>query len=178
MKVHKIAYITISALSLTFLILTLQKIEFNKRNELRHLRLDETKVDEICKKGPEKVSNYYLNADAKIQPADTSRYYGDHVDILIELIDGKTDNLISYVMRLLLFVVFIIFSIFSIFGWIFCCCCCCCPCCCCNQTKKNQYLCRLVSFIVAMTLFALIVGLSSYGFFGLNKIMKGVNGMS
>ena len=178
MKVHKIAYITISALSLTFLILTLQKIEFNKNNELRHLSLDETKVDEICKKGPEKVSNYYLNADAKIQPADTSRYYGDHVDILIELIDGKTDNLISYVMRLLPFVVFIIFSIFSIFGWIFCCCCCCCPCCCCNQTKKNQYLCRLVSFIVAMTLFALIVGLSSYGFFGLNNIMKGVNGMS
>ena len=70
---------------------------------------------------------------------------------------------------------FIPFVVFMVFGWIFCCSC---PCCCCSQTQKNQYICRLVSFVASLSLFVLIVALSSYGFFALHDIMKGLNGMS
>lgn len=178
MKVQKTFFILISALSFTFLILTIQKIEFPTINAIRNLGIDESKVDEICKSGPEKVSSYYYNTEFKLEPEDPSRYQSKQLEVLLELIDGKTDNVMSYLMTIIPFAVFIVLGILSIFGWLFCCCCCCCPCCCCNQTNKNQYLCRSVAFIVSMALFSLIVGLSLYGFFKLSDIMKGLSGMS
>ena len=181
-KLTKYFLIFFSSLSLAFLALNISTISFNKDTFIRHLEIDQNKINEICLNGPKSVQDYYVNQNSsELFPADEEKdYQNSYTQTLLDMFEGNTDtsNIMKYVMRLLAFVIFIVFGILSIFGWFICCCCCCCPCCCCNQTAKNQYLCRLISFLISMGMFVVIIGLSSYGLIDLQNIMKGLNGMS
>ena len=176
----KFSSIILAALVLALLFINFPEIKRGQKFSFRELALDEIRVQAICEKGPDSVRSFYTDANYQFPEEKESDYNNTYTQTLIDIIDGKRDNssIIKYGMRLLAFVLFIVFGILSIFGWIICCCCCCCPCCCCKQTAKNQYLCRLVAFVMSMGCFGLIVGLSSYGFFDLMNIMKGMNGMS
>ena len=181
-KLTKYVLIFFSSLSLAFLALNISTISFNKDTFIRHLEIDQNKINEICLNGPKSVQDYYVNQNSsELFPADEEKdYQNSYTQTLLDMFEGNTDtsNITKYVVRLLAFVIFIVFGILSIFGWFICCCCCCCPCCCCNQTAKNQYLCRLIAFLMSMGMFVVIIGLSSYGLIDLQNIMKGLNGMS
>ena len=176
----KFSSIILVSLGLALLFLNFPEIKRGRKFSFRELALDDIKVQAICEKGPDSVLSFYTDANYQFPEEKESDYNNTYTQTLIDIIDGKGDkeSIIKYGMRLLAFVLFIVFGILSVFGWIICCCCCCCPCCCCKQTAKNQYLCRLVAFVISMGCFGLIVGLSSYGFFGLMNIMKSMNGMS
>ena len=181
-KYKKIFLIIITTFSLAFLSINMPDIATNKESLIRHLELDETKIDEICQKGPKSVQEYYLSSNlTELFPLDDEKTYeNSYTQTLLDLFDGKTEksNIMKYIIRIIPFVIFIVIGILSIFGWIVCCTCYCCPCCCCNQTAKNQYLCRLFSFLLFMGMSVVVIGLSSYGLIDLNNIMKSLNGMS
>ena len=180
-KYKKILLIIITTFSLSFLSLNVSEIVINKES-IRHLALDETKIDEICENAPKSVQEYYLSSNLTelFQLDEEKTYDNSYTQTLLDLLEGKTEksNIMKYISRLIPFVIFIILGIISIFGWIVCCSCYCCPCCCCNQTAKNQYLCRLISFLLFMGMSVVVIGLSFYGLIDLNNIMKSLNGMS
>ena len=181
-KITKYVLIFFSSLSLAFISLNISTLSLNKETFIRHLELDQNKINAICLNGPKSVQDYYVNKNStELFPEDEEKKdENSYTQTLLDIFDGNTDTskITKYVVRLLAFVIFIVFGILSIFGWIICCCCCCCPCCCCNQTAKNQYLCRLISFLISMGMFVVIIGLSLYGLIDLQNIMKGLNGMS
>lgn len=141
---------------------------------------DRSKIDEICRKSKASINNYFLEGMVPkgLMEIEENQKESDDVKIIIGLFEGNANSsdLINYAMKALVWIVFIVFGILVIPGYFFCCCCCCCPCCCCKQTQKHQYLCKLISFIIFATMFAVVIGISIYGFFGLNSILKGFNG--
>ena len=142
-------------------------------------RLDfNSDTNEVCKKGSKDLQEYYANGDTEKIGIKEGKIKNekkeDYIDALINLVVGKGDsssNIKTYAMHLIPVLVFFVIAILSLPGWLVCCICSCCKCCCCCCCKKS--CCKLPFYIVAITLYAAVLGICAYGLSQSNSIFVG-----
>ena len=142
-------------------------------------RLDfNSDTNEVCKKGSKDLQEYYANGDTEKIGIKEGKIKNekkeDYIDALINLVAGEGDsssNIKTYAMHLIPVLVFFVIAILSLPGWLVCCICSCCKCCCCCCCKKS--CCKLPFYIVAITLYAAVLGICAYGLSQSNSIFVG-----
>ena len=63
-KITKYVLIFFSSLSLAFIALNISTLSLNKETFIRHLELDQNKINAICLNGPKSVQDYYVNKNS------------------------------------------------------------------------------------------------------------------